>query len=387
MLPNVAEEGMTSAIRDDRNAAPSARKPQPVEQGSAPSPVNTHSKHMMNPYPFLEIDDSSEPRSGFEFTTATDSTSLLSDGVVAVPLIHVKLIRVSGEERKEFLHNLMSNDVKKLALGALQWNSLNSPKGRMIANMLLWQHDDATMLALSADVHGQVLKKLGMYVLRSKVRVEDASEAFSVIGVAGNGADDVLARAGLDRPAAPMSGAPSLAPSTLEITPDMFIVLAPAADASACWQRLLASGARAAGTAAWDLSQIRAGLPRISQPVQEEFVAQMVNFELIGGVSFNKGCYPGQEIVARTQYLGKLKKRMYRIRVDVAGEAGAGDDLFADEFGEQSIGKIVLAAPLPEGGWECLAVLQTASAEHGGVHFGTPDGPLVQVLPLPYSLG
>ena len=85
--------------------------------------------------------------------------------------------------------------------------------------------------------------------------------------------------------------------------------------------------------------------------------------------------------------LGKLKKRMYRIRVDVAGEAGAGDDLFADEFGEQSIGKIVLAAPLPEGGWECLAVLQTASAEHGGVHFGTPDGPLVQVLPLPYSLG
>ena len=342
---------------------------------------------MMNPYPFLETDVSSEPRSGFEFTSATDSTGLLADGAVAVPLINLRLIRVTGEDRKTFLHNLMSNDVKKLALGALQWNSLNSPKGRMIASMLLWQHHEATMLALSADVHGQVLKKLGMYVLRSKTRVDDASEELSLIGVAGSGADDVLARAGIERPDAPMSGAPALAPRTLEITSEMFIVLTPAAEASDCWQALLAGGARAAGTAAWDLMQIRAGLPRISQAVQEEFVAQMVNFELIGGVSFNKGCYPGQEIVARTQYLGKLKKRMYRVKVGDAAEARAGDDLFAEQYGEQSIGKVVLAAPLPDGGWECLAVLQTASADSGSVHFGTPDGPIVDVLPLPYSLG
>ena len=281
----------------------------------------------------------------------------------------------------------MSNDVKKLALGALQWNSLNSPKGRMIANMLLWQHGDTTMLALSADIHAQVLKKLSMYVLRSQVRVEDASEEFSLIGVAGKAAGEVLPSAGIPQPDAPMSGTPALAPTTLEITPEMYIVLAPAAEAADCWHALLAGGARAAGTAAWDLMQIRAGLPRISQPVQEEFVAQMVNFELIGGVSFNKGCYPGQEIVARTQYLGKLKKRMYRVKVGDAAEARAGDDLFAEQYGEQSIGKVVLAAPLPDGGWECLAVLQTASADSGSVHFGTPDGPIVDVLPLPYSLG
>jgi len=341
---------------------------------------------MMNPYPFLPLaDDATQPTS-YEFASAAESAALLAAGTVAVPLLQWRLIRVSGDDRVDFLHNLMSNDVKKLAAGALQWNSLNSAKGRMIASILLWKDNESVMLALSADLHAQVKKKLSMYVLRSKTRIEDASEDFALIGVTGDGAADVLATAGLEQPTTPMSVAPALSPRTLQINPRMFIVLAAADEASARWQALLAAGARAAGTGAWDLMQIRAGLPRVTQPVQEEFVAQMLNYELIGGVSFNKGCYPGQEIVARTQYLGKLKKRTYRLRFGTGTEASVGQDLFSADFGEQSAGKIVMAAAAPEGGIECLAVLQSSSADGGEIRLGAPNGPTAELLPLPYSL-
>ncbi len=341
---------------------------------------------MMNPYPFLALADDAAPPTSYEFASAAESAGLLAAGTVAVPLLQWRLIRVSGEDRLDFLHNLLSNEVKKLADGALQWNSLNSAKGRMIASLLLWKDDASVMLALSADLHEQVRKKLSMYVLRSKTRVEDASGEFGLIGVAGEEAADVLASAGLEQPTTPMSVAPELAPRTLQINPRMFIVLAAANEAADRWQALLAAGARAAGTGAWDLMQIRAGLPRVTQPVQEEFVAQMLNYELIGGVSFNKGCYPGQEIVARTQYLGKLKKRTYRLRFPAGTEAQVGQDLFSADFGEQSIGKIVMAAAAPEGGIECLAVLQSSSVDGGAIRLGAPDGPAAELLPLPYSL-
>jgi hypothetical protein len=112
----------------------------------------------------------------------------------------------------------------------------------------------------------------------------------------------------------------------------------------------------------------------------------MLNYELIGGVNFHKGCYPGQEIVARTQYLGKLKKRTYRVALPAGVEAAAGMDLYAPDFGEQSAGKLVNVAPTPDGGSEALAVLQSSSAEAGDIHFGGPDGPRLSVLDLPYAL-
>jgi hypothetical protein len=124
----------------------------------------------------------------------------------------------------------------------------------------------------------------------------------------------------------------------------------------------------------------------VTLPTQEEFVAQMLNYELIGGVSFSKGCYPGQEIVARTQYLGKLKKRMYRVRLGEGTAPVPGQDLYAPDFPDQSAGKLVNVAPAAEGGFEALAVLQTSSAEAGEVHLGSPDGPRLEFLPLPYAL-
>ena len=136
---------------------------------------------------------------------------------------------------------------------------------------------------------------------------------------------------------------------------------------------------------AWSLEEVRAGVPLVTLPTQDQFVPQMANFERVSGVDFKKGCYPGQEIVARTQYLGKLKRRMYRGQVDATTAPAAGMDVYANE--PQPIGTVVNAAPRPEGGYEFLAVLQSSSVEEGApLRLGAADGPLAGILPLPYTV-
>jgi folate-binding protein YgfZ len=239
-----------------------------------------------------------------------------------------------------------------------------------------------------------------MYVLRSKVKLADARATTALIGLAGPNASAVLQAAGVTVPPATMQQ--SVAPAAeaeadaqplrcIRIGEAQFVLVVALAQAAALFDACVAGGAIRAGTAAWELTMIRAGLPRIAAATQEEFVAQMLNFDLIGGVSFHKGCYPGQEIVARTQYLGKLKKRLYRLSLPAAANAGGaeavpGADLFAPDFGEQPAGKIVNLAPAPDGGYEMLAVLQNSSAEAGEIRLGSTQGPLLQRLDLPYPL-
>ncbi|MEO8136157.1 MAG: tRNA-modifying protein YgfZ, partial [Betaproteobacteria bacterium] len=132
---------------------------------------------------------------------------------------------------------------------------------------------------------------------------------------------------------------------------------------------------------------ISAGIATITAPVQDRFVPQMLNWEIIGGVSFQKGCYPGQEIVARMQYLGKLKERLYRARAAGPEPVAVGISVYGDQFGDQSCGSIVNAAPAPHGDWEVLAVLQIASAGHDRLRLGAPAaGRELTLLPLPYAV-
>jgi hypothetical protein len=239
---------------------------------------------------------------------------------------------------------------------------------------------------MSADIHAAMLKKLSMYVLRSKVRLLDDGSDSVLIGLAGSQAGAALEAAGLGIPGAPRATASGIA-SVVRLDGARFVVSTPISEAAALWNKFVASGAVPAGTQAWQWLDIREGLPTITLPVQEEFVAQMLNFDLIGGVSFNKGCYPGQEIVARTHYLGKLKKRMYRVHAPVGALPAVGTDIYAPDFGDQSAGKVVSAAPAPEGGYDALVVLQSSSAEAGQARLGAPDGPALAFLPLPYTLG
>lgn len=308
-------------------------------------------------------------------------------GSVVVPLLHLGLIRVSGEEAAIFLHNLFSNDVKGLTPAVARMNSFCTAKGRMLASFMTWRDAAGNVfLQPAADVTAGLHKKLTMYVLRSKARLADATAEYCQLGLAGANAASALQALGLPVPAAPLAVEHAAGDTAvLRLDGERFVIVAPAAAGADLFARLAAHGLTPGPTAVWQALDVRAGWPLITAPTQEEFVPQMTNFELLGGVSFNKGCYPGQEIVARTQYLGKLKKRMYRVFVPAAELPAPGTDLYSPDVGEQSCGKVVTAAP-SGGGYELLAVMQMSSHEGNDVHLGSPAGPRVEFRALPYAV-
>jgi len=205
------------------------------------------------------------------------------------------------------------------------------------------------------------------------------------MGVLGAGAEAALAAAGLAATSTPMTMAETGGALTLRLDANRFEVIAPA-DQAPPLEFLLKKEATTADTAAWDLATIHAGVPVITPATQEEFVPQMANLDRIGGVSFTKGCYPGQEIVARMHYLGKLKQRMVLAHVDSADLPVAGDKLYSAELAEQAAGTVVNAAPAPGGGFDLLAVVQTSTLSTSGLHLGSLTGPALKLLPLPYPL-
>ncbi len=305
------------------------------------------------------------------------------DGSVLVPLTDYAAIRASGEDAAEFLHNLLSNDVKNLPADGLRFAGLCSPKGRLLATFHIWHDGPDLLLVLSADIQPAILKKLSMYILRSKVKLTDANLA--LLGIAGPGAANVAREAlGTVPEAAHIANVPG--GQVVGLGGQRYLVALDPAAAVAAWPRLAAK-ARPAGAAAWRWTEIAAGQPRVVAATQEAFVPQMVNMEVpaVGGVSFSKGCYPGQEIVARTQYLGKIKRRMYRASVDTALPPGT--DVFTPESGEQHCGALVTVAPSPDGRSECLVVVQSSGAEAGEIFAGGPGVPPRLTLgTLPYTL-
>ncbi|MDR0702695.1 MAG: folate-binding protein [Azoarcus sp.] len=324
---------------------------------------------------------------GVNFGAPHADADALANGAAAIPLVHLGLVHATGNEVAGFLHNMFSSDVAGLGADAVQWTSFNTAQGRMLANFLLWRDGDGYSLAPAADLAPALLNKLSLYILRSHVQLVRPPPEQALIGLAGQAAGDCLARAGLPVPESDMRQVVSGLRRVIRLDSALFIVDLAADEAAPVFDALLSAGATRSGTASWYLAAIRAGLPLVTAATTEAFVAQMLNFELIGGISFTKGCYPGQEIVVRTQHLGKTKRRTYRLGLSGPSVgADTGVALYAPEFGEQPVGIIVNFAPLPHGG-EALAVLQSGCVATGGkIHVGAPDGPFAEVLDLPYKV-
>ncbi|PHV10919.1 CAF17-like 4Fe-4S cluster assembly/insertion protein YgfZ [Chitinimonas sp. BJB300] len=314
------------------------------------------------------------------------STSLaaLQNSAALIPLTHFGLIRFSGEETIAFLQAQLSSDVKKLTAASCQYSSYSTPKGRMLANMLVLPEGDDRLLMLPRDLLPAIQKRLAMFVMRSKTKASDASNERILLGLTGpqaaTHAKQLLA-ADLPNEAMQMVSFPQGWLVRLEA--DRFLIGLQADNAETIWQKLCEFGATPAGADCWTLTDIRAGIPWVQSTTQEAFVPQMANMELIGAVSFKKGCYPGQEIVARTQYLGKLKRRTFRVVADTAMHVG--DAVYSPEMNGQASGQIALAAPVGDGRWEALAVIQLSSLEHG-IHLGSEEGPCLSLLELPYPV-
>jgi len=308
------------------------------------------------------------------------------DGGILAPLAHLGLISCSGEDAQAFLHGQLSNDVKQLTPERSEYAAYCSAKGRMLANFLLWREDQAYCLQLARSLLPAVQKRLAMFVLRAKVKLADASESRPVLGLAGSAAAGALRELFPRLPQRVHELVHDPANGTLIALPGARFQLVAEADTAKRLWRQLAEVLTPVGAPCWEWLEIRNGLPLITPATQEQFVPQMANMELIGAVSFEKGCYPGQEIVARTQYLGQLKRRMVLAHVAGARPPQAGDELFSSEVDGQASGMVVNAQAAPDGGYDLLAVVQTASIAQGALHFGSADGPILSIQPLPYAL-
>ncbi|MFG5407736.1 folate-binding protein [Piscinibacter sakaiensis] len=255
-------------------------------------------------------------------------------GLVALP--HWALLQARGADAASFLHGQLTQDM--LSLGdALRLAGYCSAKGRLLASFLAWQAGpEEILLACDAGVAPTVARRLAMFVLRARCRIVEAGAGLACTGLLGD-----VAEAAATAPAA----------------------------ALADWQRL----------------EVRSGLARIEPATADLFVPQMLNYELVGGVDFQKGCYPGQEVVARSQYRGTIKRRTLLFRLPA--QAAPAQEVFHDGDPGQPAGQVVNVAPAGAAG-EGLALVEVkrAALDGGSLHLGAPDGPTLRQEPLPYAL-
>jgi tRNA-modifying protein YgfZ len=267
------------------------------------------------------------------------------------------LLQVAGEEARTFLHAQLTNDIENLAPGTARYAGWCSAKGRLLATFLVVPSPGGFLLQLARDLVPAVAKRLSMFVLRSKVKVTDASVQWAQFGQWGPGNGN------------PLSVSESGGAITVRIGPDRALLLVPEENSNSYESNTSADE--------WALEEIRAGRPLIAQATQDQFVPQMVNFELAGGVDFKKGCYPGQEIVARAQYRGAVKRRMVRLR---GAALRPGQEIYSDDTPGQPSGTVVNST-----GDEALAVLQVSAIEAKSPVRAEPQSAALEVLSLPYS--
>jgi len=322
------------------------------------------------------------------FGDAKAELEAAGSGDVLADLSHLGVLEFTGDDSEAFLHAQLTCDVCAIEPNSSSLGSYCTPKGRMLASFLLWRIAGGFRMALSRGIVPAVHKRLKMYVLRSKVQIAEVSDLVVLLGVSGAGAARALAPVSTSLPQRTHEIASLADGGSLIAVPEARFVLSIPVEAAAGIWTALASMLRPVGTPCWEWLDIRAGVPLVTEKTQEQFLPQMANLELIGGVSFKKGCFPGQEVVARTQHLGRVKRRMFLARLDDAGDVvpAPGDDIFSDDIPGQASGMVVNAQPAPEGGYELLAVLQLSSRDGSAVHVGSAAGPVLRFLDLPYPV-
>lgn len=323
-----------------------------------------------------------------DFGNAERERRVAVNGDVICDLSHQGLLEVRGADAQSFLQGQLGNDIRAVSATRSQLSSYCSPKGRAYAVFRILLDRDAYLLEMNPAGLETVRKRLTMFVMRAQVVIENAEDTRIRCGLSGPSVeqqltealgavptevDEVLTRNGISLVRLPSSQHPRFEffgeiDACLPLWHDLNVHCAPV------------------GPGAWRLLDILAGVPTIYQETSEAFVPQMINLDALNGISFNKGCYPGQEVVARMHYLGKLKRRMFRLAIEGTERPAPGTPVFrAGGDPGQPDGEIVDAALHPDGLYAALAVLQIAATEQP-LHWGHPQGPAARVIPLPYPV-
>jgi folate-binding protein YgfZ len=317
--------------------------------------------------------------------TATDLSNASAGANAALSgqaaLGHFGVIRVAGADGASFLQGQLTQDVLQMRDDQARLAAFCNAKGRMQASFVLFRRSAEEILLLcSLDILPATLKRLSMFVLRAKAKLSDATAEFVVHGLSGDAAEAAAAAGGLS----------ALIPwAKADLGPASLVTLYPADGVPlALWCAPVGTPApdgTALAAGHWHWLTVRSGIAMITQPIFEALVPQMLNYESVGGVSFKKGCYPGQEIVARSQFRGTLKRRAYRVHS--GGELAVGQEVFEASDAEQPCGLVAAAEPSPAGGFDAIVSMQVAAAQAGaGLTAGSAGGPALELLPLPYPL-
>ncbi|NIC40757.1 folate-binding protein YgfZ [Aquabacterium sp. A08] len=284
------------------------------------------------------------------------------------------LLRAHGADAAKFLHGQLTQDFALMGLSEARLAAFCNAKGRMQASFVAFKraHDDI-VLVCAPDLRAQTLKRLGMFVLRAQVKLAPAGDELALYGVAGADVPPAL---------------PAAAWSHQTIDGLDWVRLPDAAGLARALACGPVNGPTPAGPALalahWQWLEVRSAVVAVTAPVFEAFVPQMLNYESVGGVNFKKGCYPGQEVVARSQYRGTLKRRAYPVHADAP--MAVGQEVFHPSDAEQPCGTVAASAPHPVAGWDAVVSMQTSAADGQPLTLGSPSGPPLALQPLPYPL-
>jgi folate-binding protein YgfZ len=309
----------------------------------------------------------------FLSTQAVNLESADMHGGMVAALTHLGVLAVSGADAETFLHSQLTNDAQNLSLGAMHLGGYCSPKGRLLTTLLIWKSNEGVMLVMPRELLPGIQRRLQMFVLRSKVTIADVSEQIVLIGAAAPDTQEI----GFSDAA----GLNAVWPSAAGLQRALW--MGPVESAMRLWETL-STKLSPMNASHWRWLDIRAGLPMVVEATREQFVPQMVNFDLIGGVNFRKGCYPGQEIVARSQYLGKLKRRMLLASTQ-AELVTAGMEIFSEADPGQPCGLVVNAEKNTAGLWDLLVEIKLDAAQTP-VHLVAANGDRLQFLEMPYVI-
>jgi len=321
------------------------------------------------------------------FALSIDEEQSAFDNIVLADLCHYSLIEASGDDVVDFLQGQLTNDINQVTESIGQLSAYCNPKGRILANFRIFKRSNRYFLRLRSDICEPTLKRLRMFIMRSKVELIDRSDELSRMGIAGLNATKQLATM--------FATLPENSDESITENDITIIKLAgtlPRYEAHGTTEKIkelweiLQKDATAIGENSWNLLTIRAAIPEIVSETVEAFVPQMVNLQAINSLSFTKGCYPGQEVVARMHYLGKLKRRLFIGSVKSDELPVSGQPIMTGDENEQKVGQIVTASWSKNKQIEFLAVLQIEKAESETLHIGSGTGSVIQLMDLPYSL-
>lgn len=308
---------------------------------------------------------------------APPSSTATFTGAVRLP--EWGLIRAVGPDTASFLQGQLTQDVQSLSVGQARLAGYCSPKGRLLASFIVWRESPEVFnLACSADLLPATLKRLSMFVLRARCKLSDASAERPLWGLVGHAAASML---GAAEPQAAWA---------VSVQGETQAVRLPDVDGARRWLVMVSVAAQnfaalpSLAWADWQWLEVRSGLVRIVAATADAFVPQMVNFELVGGVDFKKGCYPGQEVVARSQYRGTLKRRVALLQATAPLQAG--QEVFHSADPGQPAGTVALGAGPVDGAYIALAELKLAALEGGSLHLASADGARLAPQALPYAM-